>query len=140
MAQVASHWGLLDESAESAAECGYCEKSKACSCPKSMGVVLTEAGEVLINRQNSSTAGCSVAIVIGRSSGGLSRPQTERMLKVWDMAVALADGNEEAICLVPMPHHWRFSRADYMTIGEWQEQRLASDRSIAGQTERRAQR
>lgn len=115
MTTAFSHWGFLDDSG--------CEGSYAATRSKpvkpEIGLVLTEAGEVLINRACSGQ-NCCVGIVIGRDAPGLSRPQAERMQRAWDMAMAVTHGNAEGVQLQPMPHHWRFSRADYLTIDEWQ--------------------
>lgn len=121
MTNTCSHWGLLDGLHDESALAGSYE----IACPKAikhnMGLVLTEAGEVLINRScTTEVHDCCVAIVIGRQASGLSRPQVERMQRAWDMALAVANGNAQAVQLQPMPHHWRFSRSDYMTIDEWQ--------------------
>lgn len=122
MGAVFSHWGLLDDSD---AEGSYEITRKRAVAPD-IGMVLTEAGEVLINR-SCKTEACCVAIVIGRSATGLSRPQSERLQRAVDLALAVANGNREAVELQPMSHHWRFSRGDYMTIEEWQELRTPAE-------------
>lgn len=121
MTDVFSHWGLLDES--QAEEGGY-ESPHHLPMRPQIGMVLTEAGEVLINRA-CQPSGCCVAIMIGRFAPGLSRPQSERLMRAWDMALAITHGNSETVHLQPMPHYWRFSRSDYLTIDEWQERQAA---------------
>ncbi len=124
MNSAVSHWGLL----ENADEAGSYPVNRPKATRPDVGMVLTEAGEVLISRSCSHKAtNCCVAIVIGRDAPGLSRPQTERMQRAWDLALAVSGGDDAAICLQPMPHHWRFSRSDYLTIEEWQEQRAPGE-------------
>lgn len=119
-----SHWGLPDD-ADAAGS--YPVQRQKASRPE-VGMVLTEAGEVLISRACARKApGCCVAIVIGRNAPGLSRPQTERMQRAWDLALAVAGGDDAAITLQPMPYHWRFSRSDYLTVEEWQQQRAPGE-------------
>ncbi len=121
MGTAISHWGLLDDS-DSA---GSYEVAKLKPVRPDIAMVLTEAGEVLIHR-SCKPVSCCVAIVLGRAATGLSRPQSERLQRAWDMALAVADGNKDAVQLQPMSHHWRFSRTDYMTVEEWHEQQRLS--------------
>jgi hypothetical protein len=114
MSHLHSHWGLTDETG---AEGSYEQQIKRPERAEA-AVVLTEAGEVLIHRERP-TERCNVALMIGRNASALTRPQTERMLRTWDIALAVANGNSDAVVLQPMPHHWRFSRVDYMTWDEW---------------------
>lgn len=114
------HWGIhdADESAE-----GY-QQTRQRPLRLDPGLVLTEAGEVLINRRClGGLAECAVAILVGRSARSLSRPQSERIERCFDLAVSIAGGARESVHLVPVPHHWRFARADYLTLEEWQQQK-----------------
>lgn len=111
---MALPWGL-DDAADSS---GRYERPKLEGQAQPPALVLTEAGEVLIRRGQAAIS-CVVALVIAHNSGALSRPQTERMQRAWDIALAVANGNSEAVHLQPMPHHWRFARVDYQTWDEW---------------------
>lgn len=114
MSDFNSHWGLSDDSATE----GSYPTLKQRPEPLRAEVVLTEAGEVLIHKERSQSH-CVMAIVISKNASALSRPQVERMPRAWDIALAVANGQSEAVHLQPMPHHWRFSRVDYMTWDEW---------------------
>lgn len=119
MGVALSHWGFIDSSDSD----GSYSTTRIRQVRPAVGMILTEAGEVLIN------SACNremfqVGIVIGRDAHGLSRPQAERMQRAWDVAMAVTGGNPDNVLLQPMPHHWRFSRADYLTIDEWQRQNI----------------
>ncbi len=111
-------WGL-DETADAS---GRYQRPELPQHTESPALVLTEAGEVLIRRGEPKTC-CQVAIIIGKATTGLSRPQVERMQRTWDIALAVANGESEHVVFQPMPHHWRFSRVDYQAWDEWLEQR-----------------
>lgn len=122
------HWGIYDRMDED----GSYEvlKKPVVATIGQPGVVLTGAGEVLVHRDCTyRPAGCTVAIIIGREQAALSRPQIERMLRAWDMAVSITEGDKDAVTLLPVAHHWRFSRTDYLSLDEWQELRPTTDRS-----------
>lgn len=139
MSTAISHWGFLKGFVDEAESAGSYEAPSVRPSRPEVGLVLTEAGEVLINRHCKESE-CYVAIVIGRLAHGLSRPQTERMQRAWDMALAVANGHAEAVQLQPMPHHWRFSRADYLTIDEWQALHTPNGASRAQQNGAEARR
>lgn len=117
-----SHWGLCG-TGPCDSEGRYAAVPPAPVAPTSAEVVLTGAGEVLVHRTTPPAARCTVAIVIGPGYGTLSRPQSEQMLRTWDIAVDLAKGQTEAVTMLPVSHHWRFSRADYLSLDEWQTSR-----------------
>lgn len=131
-----SHWGFH---ADGSSCCG----GGSCASPAKVknpfasnvmrAIVLTGAGEVLIHRNAAASRLelCEVAIIIDRTQHALTRPQAERMQKAWDTALALVEGDEEAVTLQPVPHHWRFSRVDYLTIGEWRTQMSPSEHHVA---------
>lgn len=124
------HWGIhdADESGD-----GYQRKAHPQSARIDPGLVLTEAGEVLINRSClGGCTECAVAIVVSRSARSLSRPQSERIERSFDLAVSIAGGARENVHLVPVPHHWRFARADYLTLEEWQQQKSQPEASRTG--------
>lgn len=126
------HWGIhdTDESAD-----GYQQDVRLQPARIDPGLVLTEAGEVLINRSCiGGRTECAVAIVVSRSARSLSRPQTERVERSFDLAVSIAGGARENVHLVPVPHHWRFARADYLTLEEWQQQKSQPEASRTGAT------
>jgi len=121
MSDHMSHWGVCNEVELE----GAGPATGAYDCPRSRSekivadIVLTEAGELLIHRSQKQAEQCIVGIVIAKAATALTRPQVERMLRAWDIGLAVANGAEEAVELRPMPHHWRFSRVDYMTWDEW---------------------
>lgn len=118
------HWGLVDDTA---AEGSY-EHPHNKAAKLDPGLVLTEAGEILISRRCiSGLTECAVAIVVGRAVQSLSRPQAERIERSFDLALSITGGARENVHLRPVPHHWRFARADYLTLQEWQEQRPAAE-------------
>lgn len=122
------HWGLLDES-----ESEGCYQQARKAAPKlDPGLVLTEAGEILISRRClGGLDECAIAIVVGRATHALSRPQSERVERSFDIAVSITNGNREAVNLSPVPHHWRFSRTEYLTIEEWQQQKSGGEARCA---------
>lgn len=115
-----SHWGLIDAKDE---EGRYTVRAESAAVPVSQpGIVLTGSGEVLVHRSCNSTQaeGCTVAIIIGREQGALSREQITKMMRAWDLAVEVAEGRDEDVVLQPVPHEWQFSREDYLSSEEWQ--------------------
>lgn len=122
------HWGLLDESESE----GCYQQAKKAPPKLDPGLVLTEAGEILISRHClNGLSECAIAIVVGRTTHALSRPQSERVERSFDIAVSITNGNRDAVNLSPVPHHWRFARADYLTIEEWQQQKSSGETRTA---------
>lgn len=110
-----SHWGFCTAcDAE-----GRYQVAPVPPAPASADVVLTGTGDVLVHRALPPATACTVAIVIGRDQGALTRPQIAQMLQTWDLAVDLAKGNTEAVTLLPVSQQWSFSRADYLSLDEW---------------------
>ena len=133
-----SHWGFHAASDDKG---GYPLNQPVLQNNVPVAIVLTEAGELLINRSASTTgvAVCRVALVLEKGRGILSRPQAQRMHRVWDMAVALANGEIENIQIDPLPHSWRFARTDYLTLDEWQAQHPPGDKAARAEAAPRTQ-
>jgi len=121
MMKTLSHWGIL-------VECdtigSYSPLFRGQQRPAA-AVVLTAAGEVLVH-QAPKTA--DVAIVLSKQGGALSDVQSRQVMRARQIALALADGDIEAISLKPVAHNWRFNRNDYVTLEEWQSQNIVSEK------------
>lgn len=118
MMKTLSHWGILAECETAGAFSPLSLKSE--SAPAA--VVLTPAGELLIHREITPVA--EVAIILAKGHGTLSEAQTKKIIHAFDTALALVNGEMDDVHLRPVPHSYRFSKGEYLTLEEWQSQTL----------------
>jgi hypothetical protein len=110
MMKTMSHWGILAE----------CEGAGAASLFKGSesrvepAIILTPAGELLVHK---TPEGEALAILVDRRHGGLTEAQQQHMDSAWRTATFLL-GDEAN--LTPVPHSFRYARANYLSLDEWQ--------------------